>query len=326
MAHHEPPRPRPVRPYAGRAQPPPRPGRPQPSPSAPARAVPRSSGCGPGSCSSRWCSRSSAARLVQLQGVDPEHVRRRWPPPRGHGHRRAARRSAATSSTATASRSPTRSTAGWSWPTRRMTRRQGAASSPSSCPATSHVDYFRPCSALRQPRTAASPTSPAGCPRPSRLERRRPGSGRRLQGARHPRRPGALLPRPRRRRQPGRLHRHRRTRSPASSSAFNQQLAGKRRLGDLRGRRRQPDPARATAPWSRPSTAPTCTPPSTEDLQWYTQRVLRQTVLGARGDSGFAVVHGLPHRRDPRRWPTTRRTTPTTRQASPKKDRNSPGA
>jgi cell division protein FtsI (penicillin-binding protein 3) len=27
-----------------------------------------------------------------------------------------------------------------------------------------------------------------------------------------------------------------------------------------------------------------------EDLQWYTQRVLQQTVLGARGDSGFAVV------------------------------------
>jgi cell division protein FtsI (penicillin-binding protein 3) len=27
-----------------------------------------------------------------------------------------------------------------------------------------------------------------------------------------------------------------------------------------------------------------------EDLQWYTQRVLRQTVLGAGGDSGFAVV------------------------------------
>ena len=27
-----------------------------------------------------------------------------------------------------------------------------------------------------------------------------------------------------------------------------------------------------------------------EDLQWYTQRVVRQTVLGARGDSGFAVV------------------------------------
>ncbi len=27
-----------------------------------------------------------------------------------------------------------------------------------------------------------------------------------------------------------------------------------------------------------------------EDLQWYTQRVLRQTVVGAHGDSGFAVV------------------------------------
>src|SRR3569623_3646340 len=27
-----------------------------------------------------------------------------------------------------------------------------------------------------------------------------------------------------------------------------------------------------------------------EDLQWYTQRVLRQTVIGSGGESGFAVV------------------------------------
>jgi cell division protein FtsI (penicillin-binding protein 3) len=59
-----------------------------------------------------------------------------------------------------------------------------------------------------------------------------------------------------------------------------------------------------------------------EDLQWYAQRVLRQTVLGARADSGFAVVldsHtgevlALPD------YPTYDATNP---QASPTKDRNS---
>ena len=45
------------------------------------------------------------------------------------------------------------------------------------------------------------------------------------------------------------------------------------------------------------------------DLQWYTQRVLRQAVQGARGDSGLRGRHGLPHRRDPlaRRLPDVRR-------------------
>jgi cell division protein FtsI (penicillin-binding protein 3) len=59
-----------------------------------------------------------------------------------------------------------------------------------------------------------------------------------------------------------------------------------------------------------------------EDLQWYTQRVLRQTVLGARADSGFAVVmdsHSgeILSLAD---YPTYDATDP---QASPVSDRNS---
>ena len=59
-----------------------------------------------------------------------------------------------------------------------------------------------------------------------------------------------------------------------------------------------------------------------EDLQWYTQRVLRQTVLGARGDSGFAVVMDsksgeLLALAD---YPTYDASNPT---AAPKRDRNS---
>jgi cell division protein FtsI (penicillin-binding protein 3) len=59
-----------------------------------------------------------------------------------------------------------------------------------------------------------------------------------------------------------------------------------------------------------------------EDLQWYTQRVLRQTVLGARGDSGFAVVMD---RRSGEilalaDYPTYDASNP---QAAPAKDRNS---
>jgi cell division protein FtsI (penicillin-binding protein 3) len=59
-----------------------------------------------------------------------------------------------------------------------------------------------------------------------------------------------------------------------------------------------------------------------EDLQWYTQRVLRQTVLGARGDSGFAVVMDshtgeILSLAD---YPTYDATNP---QASPPSDRNS---
>jgi cell division protein FtsI (penicillin-binding protein 3) len=59
-----------------------------------------------------------------------------------------------------------------------------------------------------------------------------------------------------------------------------------------------------------------------EDLQWYTQRVLRQTVLGARADSGFAVVMDS-HTGEVLAladYPTYDATDP---QASPARDRNS---
>jgi cell division protein FtsI (penicillin-binding protein 3) len=59
-----------------------------------------------------------------------------------------------------------------------------------------------------------------------------------------------------------------------------------------------------------------------EDLQWYTQRVLRQTVLGARADSGFAIV--LDRRSAETLaladYPTYDATNPS---ASPLRDRNS---
>ncbi len=59
-----------------------------------------------------------------------------------------------------------------------------------------------------------------------------------------------------------------------------------------------------------------------EDLQWYTQRVLRQTVLGARGDSGFAIVQDV-HTGEILSladYPTYDATDP---QAAPRADRNS---
>jgi cell division protein FtsI (penicillin-binding protein 3) len=59
-----------------------------------------------------------------------------------------------------------------------------------------------------------------------------------------------------------------------------------------------------------------------EDLQWYTQRVLRQTVLQARGDSGFAVVEDV-HTGETLAladYPTYDATNP---QAAPAADRNS---
>lgn len=59
-----------------------------------------------------------------------------------------------------------------------------------------------------------------------------------------------------------------------------------------------------------------------EDLQWYTQRVLRQTVLGARADSGFAVVMDRKSGEvlSLADYPTYDASNP---QASPAKDRNS---
>ena len=70
---------------------------------------------------------------------------------------------------------------------------------------------------------------------------------------------------------------------------FDKALSGKDGSEKLRGRRRQPDPARRQqhGPGGRrPGPATTID----RDLQWYTQRVLRQAVEDAGGESGIAVV------------------------------------
>ena len=152
-----------------------------------------------------------------------------------------------------------------------------------------HVDYFTTLQRADRRRTAGSPTSPAACPASLALDVVDAGDRRRLQGPRHPRRPAADLPRPRRRGQPGRLHGHRRTAgrpraAPSTSSS---------RARTARRPTRSVPATGSRSGTARSSPAHNGTDLHTtidEDLQWYTQRVLRQTVLGARGDSGFAVV------------------------------------
>ena len=121
-------------------------------------------------------------------------------------------------------------------------------------------------------------------------------------------------PAARRRRQPGRLPRHARPRGGRAA-------AGRLRAHLRRAARPAPTarPATrsaaatgsrsATTPSTRPSTARTCTPPSTVDLQWYAQRVLRQAVEDAARRLGHRGRHGHPHRRAPRarRPPDVRR-------------------
>ena len=263
------------------------------------------------------------ARLVQLQGVSPDEVRDAGGLRGRHRHRGAAR--------------PTRG---------EILDRDGkpladsvdgrmVVADPSHDAAPRrhelarflsrrlHVDYFQ---TLQRPPAEGQPLRLHRPPRarpPSRSasSTRRAAAG--LQGPRHPRRPGALLPRPRRRGQPGRLHGHRRAAGRARARV--QPAAG-----------RAP-PARRPTRWAPATGSRSATARSSpahngtdlhttidEDLQWYTQRVLRQTVLGARGDSGFAVVMDshtgeILSLAD---YPTYDATNP---QASPAKDRNSPG-
>ena len=67
---------------------------------------------------------------------------------------------------------------------------------------------------------------------------------------------------------------------------FDALLVRHRRLGDLRGRRRQPDPARRQHRSSSRVDGSDLALTIDRDLQWYAQRVLRQTVEDAGGDSG----------------------------------------
>ena len=259
-----------------------------------ARARPRC-GCGPGFV-------FIARGAVVLRGPAGAAPGRRAREVRhARGVRRAARSpsscrpTAARSSTATASRSPTSVDGRMVVADPLDDRGPGPPSWRASWPQRLHVDYFTTLRALSQtdsrfayiarrvPAVAGGRTSSTRRPQ------------RRLQGAGHPQRPGPVLPRPRRRRQPGRLHGHRR---PAGRArARLRPAAGRhRRLGDLRGRRRQPDPAREAAPSSRPTTAPTCTPPSTRTCSGTPSGCCARPCSGARGDSGLRGRDGLPQR------------------------------
>ena len=59
------------------------------------------------------------------------------------------------------------------------------------------------------------------------------------------------------------------------------------------------------------STARTCTLTIDRDLQWYTQRVLRQTVAGRAAATPASAVVMDTRTGELLRWPTTRRSTPT---------------
>ena len=178
-------------------------------------------------------------------------------------------------------------------------------------------------------RAAGSSTSPGRCPRrwptTSSTRPRRAGHRRPVD----PARPGAHLPGPRRGGQPGRLRGHRRgVRRPGAG--LRQAPLRHRRRGPLRGRRRQPDPARRpTRPCQAVDGADLHTTID-RDLQWYTQRVLRDgrrkapRRLRRRGD------HGLADRRGPRRrrLPDVRRraTRPTARPRTAAAAVDQPGA
>ena len=145
--------------------------------------------------------------------------------------------------------------------------------------------------------------------------RARRGRGARATRALDPARPGARLPGRRRGGQPGRLHGHRRSRSalaglehtfdgtsPAPTATARYEVGGGNRipLGEntvtRRGRRRGPHTTIDL------------------DLQWYTQRVLRQTVERHGADSGLRGRHGHAAPASCSRSPTTRRSTPATRR------------
>ena len=150
-----------------------------------------------------------------------------------------------------------------------------------------------------------------------RHQGRRRGRRGRVQGARHPPRPGPRLPGPRRGRQHHRLHRHRR--GPGRLRAHLRRAARRhRRLGPVRRRRRQPDPARREHHPRRRSTAPTCTPRSTSTSSGTPSGCSgRPSRTPVRTPASRSWCTPRPARSWP--WPTTRRSTPPSRCSRPRR-------
>ena len=105
------------------------------------------------------------------------------------------------------------------------------------------------------------------------------------------RRPDARLPRRRRGRQPGRLHRHRRAASAGFERTFDKQLVRHRRRGDVRVRRQgNRIPLRREHHRQAAYDGAALRTTIDRDLQWFTQRVLAQTVRSTARRLGVAVV------------------------------------
>ena len=147
---------------------------------------------------------------------------------------------------------------------------------------------------LRDPQGAAPEGQAVRLHRPPRAGQQGRGRGRRrrggrLRGPRHPPRPGPRLPGRRRGGQPGRLHGHRR-----GPGRLRAQL--RRACWPARTARSATPSASATGsrsarpPSSRPSTARTCRPPSTSTSSGTPSACCARRVEDARADSGFAVV------------------------------------
>ena len=236
---------------------------------------------------------------------------------RGHGRRSSCPPSAARSSTATASRWPTRSTGMMVVADPSLTADR-APELAKFLADRLDVDYFDTLDAAPHRGTAASSTSPAGCP-PARPPTT-------VEAARSAGFSGLEL-----RRDPVRDY-------PADDVAANligflgtdealggferhlRRPAGRQgRLVHLRDRRRQPPPARRQHDQASRSTARTCTPPSTATCSGTPSascaRPSRTPAATPASRSSWTAAPASSSR-----WPTTRRSTPTHRLQSPKED------
>ena len=227
------------------------------------------------------------ARLVQLQGVDPKAYAE-MAAAEGMVEVDAAGRRAATSSTATASRWPS-SVDGLMVVADPLLTADQAPELAKFLANRLDVDYFTILPRLREEGS-----------RFEYIARRVPVDRRDRGASRRRRRPASRASTP----GATRCATTRPATSPptwSASSAPTRPLGGlrahlrraarrHRRLGALRGRRRQPDPARREHRRRARRRRTTCSTTIDRDLQWYAQRVLRQTVEDARADSGFAVV------------------------------------
>ena len=250
------------------------------------------------------------ARLVQLQGVEPGEVRHAGGLDRRHRHRRAARPTRG--QILDRNGRPLADSVDGRMVVADPCRRRKTAPDAGAVPGQAAARRLLHDPARADPEElAASPTSPGGC-RPrwrSASSTRRPTPGYKGLATRND--PVRSYPD---HDVAANLVGFMGTDGPlAGPRADLQQAAGgHRRLGDLRGRRRQPHPARPQHGRRRPSTAPTCTPPSTRTCSGTPSGCCGRPCSGPGATPASRWCMDSPHRRDPLagRLPDVRRDQP----------------